>query len=227
MPRRSIGDIRREQLSQAAFDALVEHGIRGATLEKVAKRAGVSKGVVLHHFKDKDALFEAVMRKSNAVLKDGVLELFRHAETPFERLYAVIVGNFAEHIFQKEICNGWISLCADVPYNLQSQRIQNVIHARIHSNLASALRHIVPPDDKDKIAFQLTTVIDGVWIRASLQAQAMSCKEGIDYVDVVLHHLVDPKKVHSNQLHQARAKMEVLANVILTSNAFQAKAIRA
>ena len=227
MARRSIGDIRRQELSQAAFDALVEHGIRGATLEKVAKRAGVSKGVVLHHFKDKDALFEAVMRKSNAVLKDGVVELFKHADNPYERLYAVVVGNFSEHIFQKAICNGWISLCADVPYNVQSQRIQNVIHARIHSNLLSALRHIVPDTDKDQIAFQLTTVIDGVWIRASLQSQAMTCKEGIDYVDVVLHRLVDPEKENADQLYQARAKMEMLANVILKSNAFQAKAIRA
>lgn len=227
MARRSIRDIRREELSQAAFDALVEFGIRGATLEKVAKRAGVSKGVVLHHFKDKDALFQAVMRKSNLVLKDGVIELFRHAETPFERLYAVVVGNFAEHIFQKAICNGWISLCADVPYNHESQRIQNVIHARIHSNLVSALRHIVPVDEKDRVAFQLTTIIDGVWIRASLQSEPMTCKEGIDYVDAVLHQLVDPQGHQTSALKAARTKMELLAQVILKSNAFQAKAIHA
>jgi len=77
MARQSIGDIRRAELSQAAFEALVRHGIRGTTLDRVAKIAGVSKGVVLHHFRDKDALFEGVQRKANTVLRICVTILQR------------------------------------------------------------------------------------------------------------------------------------------------------
>ena len=40
--------------------AVVRFGLRGTTLERVGDIAGVSKGVVLHHFKDKSALLEAV-----------------------------------------------------------------------------------------------------------------------------------------------------------------------
>ena len=60
MRARSIRSIRRSELSQAAFEAVIRYGLRGTTLEKVGEIAGVSKGVVLHHFNDKSALLEAV-----------------------------------------------------------------------------------------------------------------------------------------------------------------------
>ena len=66
MQARSISSIRRSELSQAAFEAVIRYGLRGTTLEKVGEIAGVSKGVVLHHFKDKSALLEAVFRRSNS-----------------------------------------------------------------------------------------------------------------------------------------------------------------
>ena len=51
----SIRAIRRVELSRAAFEAVIRYGLRKTTLEKVGDIAGVSKGVVLHHFKDKSA----------------------------------------------------------------------------------------------------------------------------------------------------------------------------
>ncbi|RKF16285.1 transcriptional regulator BetI [Roseovarius spongiae] len=222
MARQSIGEIRRAELSQAAFDALVQHGIRGATLERVAALAGVSKGVVLHHFRDKDALFEAVQRKTYTVLRECVTELLRHAETPHERLYAIIAGNFAEPVFQQEICHAWISLCSDVPHHRASQRIQTAVHARMRSNLMSALRPLLPEPEARRVAFQLRTVMDGIWLRASFQAQPMPGARGVDEVDYAARRLLpaDPPLMRA-----ARDKMETLAAVMLTTRAFRERAM--
>ena len=86
MRAKSIRSIRQTELSRAAFEAVVQFGLRGTTLERVGEIAGVSKGVVLHHFKDKSALLEAVFRRSNSVLSMSLVELFLHTETPYERL---------------------------------------------------------------------------------------------------------------------------------------------
>ena len=94
MRSRSISTIRRAELSKAAFEAVVLYGLRGTTLEKVGEIAGVSKGVVLHHFKDKTSLLEAVIRRTNGMLSTSLVELYRYAETPYERLWAVIVREF-------------------------------------------------------------------------------------------------------------------------------------
>jgi TetR/AcrR family transcriptional repressor of bet genes len=219
--RKLIRDIRRAEFSQAAFEILTKHGIRGTTLEKVAAVAGVSKGVVLHHFKDKDALFEAVLRKANAVLKDGVVELFLHAENPIERLYAILVGNFSEVVFTQEVCHAWINLCAEVPHNKQSLRIQTVVHARMRSNLFSALKHIVPKSDIEKIAFNLATMVDGIWLRASLQSVQMTSKFALDEIDFALSRLIPPTAYDQPRYLEARKKMEGLSGIILNSKAFK------
>ncbi len=52
---------RRDQLVDCAIDAVVELGFHGTSVAEVARRAGVSKGVVTYHFPAKDDLFFAVV----------------------------------------------------------------------------------------------------------------------------------------------------------------------
>jgi TetR/AcrR family transcriptional regulator, fatty acid metabolism regulator protein len=52
---------RRDQLVGCMIDAIVEVGFPRASVAEVARRAGVSKGVVTYHFAAKDDLIEAVI----------------------------------------------------------------------------------------------------------------------------------------------------------------------
>lgn len=52
---------RRAQLLACAVGALAEVGYAGASLAEIARRAGVSKGVVSYYFAGKDALLEQVV----------------------------------------------------------------------------------------------------------------------------------------------------------------------
>lgn len=52
----------REKLIASALQTIQQHGIVGLTLDAVAREAGVSKGGLLHHFANKDALVEAILR---------------------------------------------------------------------------------------------------------------------------------------------------------------------
>ncbi len=51
----------RETLIQAANQVLVRDGINHLTLEAVAQVAGVSKGGLLYHFPNKEALVEGMI----------------------------------------------------------------------------------------------------------------------------------------------------------------------
>lgn len=55
------GTSRREQIIGCAIDALCELGFAGASVGEIARRAGVSKGVITYHFPGKEALFIAVV----------------------------------------------------------------------------------------------------------------------------------------------------------------------
>jgi TetR/AcrR family transcriptional repressor of bet genes len=174
-----ISDIRRKELRQAAFAVLAREGIAGATLEKVAAHAGASKGIVLHYFHNKQELFEHAMREANAALRDAVIARLRRAVTPMQRLDAVIDGNFEPHLFQPSICHAWLSLCAEVPRDEKLARIQKVIHARMRSNLLSGLKGLASPGDAEDIAFGVTAMIDGLWLRLGLQPGSVSREQAI------------------------------------------------
>src|SRR5689334_15973711 len=67
-PRKRQPDLTQQRLLDVAGDLVVEAGVAALTLDAVAKRAGVSKGGLLHHFPSKNALLAAMV--------DGMVERF-------------------------------------------------------------------------------------------------------------------------------------------------------
>src|ERR1700758_2010533 len=53
---------RRSAIVQAALDEFIARGFAATRLDDVARRAGVAKGTIYLHFKDKEALFEELIR---------------------------------------------------------------------------------------------------------------------------------------------------------------------
>src|ERR671936_3174378 len=60
-PRASRAEPSRKQLMAAAIDCFARLGYQGTSIDRIARDAGVTKGAVYYHFRDKeDLLFEAV-----------------------------------------------------------------------------------------------------------------------------------------------------------------------
>jgi TetR/AcrR family transcriptional regulator, fatty acid metabolism regulator protein len=52
---------RRAQIVDCAIDAIAELGFANASIDQIAKRAGVSKGVITYHFPNKEEIVNAVI----------------------------------------------------------------------------------------------------------------------------------------------------------------------
>lgn len=52
---------RRAQIVDCAIDAIAEMGFANASVDQIAKRAGVSKGVITYHFPNKEEIVNAVV----------------------------------------------------------------------------------------------------------------------------------------------------------------------
>lgn len=63
----------REKILDAYERVLVENGERAATLEAIAKAAGVSKGGLLYHFKDKRALASGLLQRLETLAEDDAV----------------------------------------------------------------------------------------------------------------------------------------------------------
>lgn len=66
-------DARPAEIVAAGLAEFAEHGFAGATLDGVAKRAGVAKGTIYLYFRDKEALFMAAVRSRVAPFFDEVV----------------------------------------------------------------------------------------------------------------------------------------------------------
>ena len=56
-------EVTRAAIVEAALAEFLDRGYAGARLDEMAKRAGVAKGTIYIHFKDKEALFEGILRQ--------------------------------------------------------------------------------------------------------------------------------------------------------------------
>lgn len=83
-----------EAILTAARRLLGAHGFAATTMDEIAEGAGVAKGAVYHHFKTKEAVFEAVF---DLVSRDLVAEIDRAARTEKDVLAAMVAGT--EHYF--------------------------------------------------------------------------------------------------------------------------------
>lgn len=61
---RRLPEERPQQILRAALEVFGEHGLGGARLEDIAKRAGVSKGTIYLYFPNKEALFREMVRST-------------------------------------------------------------------------------------------------------------------------------------------------------------------
>src|SRR5580765_5059248 len=53
---------RRQAIIEAALDEFIARGFAATRLDDIAKRAGVAKGTIYLHFKDKESMFEDLIR---------------------------------------------------------------------------------------------------------------------------------------------------------------------
>jgi AcrR family transcriptional regulator len=96
--RRVSAEARRQAILKAALQVFAEHGFEAARLDDVATRAGVAKGTLYLYFRDKEALFEALVRNAVSPL---LAEMGRLAAAPQVPPAHALEAFFA--LFQKEV----------------------------------------------------------------------------------------------------------------------------
>src|SRR5712691_9255359 len=91
---------RRAQILDAALHVMSEHGFRGASIKRIAERAGLkSPALIYWYFKDKQALLEAVLHRMAPFL-GAVAELESALDDPPELVLPRIVDGFLKAVQQ-------------------------------------------------------------------------------------------------------------------------------
>src|SRR5207253_11303107 len=85
---------RRAQILDAAMHVMAEHGFSGASIKRIAQRAGLkSPALIYWYFRDKQALFDAVLQRMAPFL-GAVAAAEASLDDPPEHVLPIVVTAF-------------------------------------------------------------------------------------------------------------------------------------
>lgn len=109
-PRKASPEVRRQQLIEATIAVLAAKGYAALTVADVAKRAGLSPGIVIFHFNTKDQLLAETLRFLAIEYRNHWATRMQEGGTsPAEQLKAMLLSDFETEVFTSERLAAWIA----------------------------------------------------------------------------------------------------------------------
>ncbi|MEU6103707.1 TetR/AcrR family transcriptional regulator [Streptomyces flaveolus] len=165
-----LAEQRRAEVLNAAEKLLAIHGFDALRLRDVSEAAGVSIGLIQHHFATRDDLLLETMRVASRRRVQQWSELARSAPSPAARVRALVESAIGDH----HRCIIWIETCAAAtrhPELLDDvRRTQEAWHSTMTEALTDAMQddsvraHVAPGDTAEL----LIRLIDGFMLDAAV-----------------------------------------------------------
>jgi AcrR family transcriptional regulator len=167
---------RRAQLMDVALAGLAKGGIQEFTVDRICAAAGVSRGLILHHFGSMGGLLAAVYAR---LYRDTTPDL--STLPPETRIDALIDGTFAAKAFNRDTLNAWVALwgqIANTPALRDEHRRQYQAYLDQVSEAIAALARARGRDiDARPLARSLICLIDGICLQHCLDPESQSAED--------------------------------------------------
>jgi AcrR family transcriptional regulator len=137
--RRRPPPARREAILTAALEEFSAQGFSAARLDDVAKRAGVAKGTIYLYFRDKEALFEELIRSVLSPVV-GALEIALRDPRPVREIAETAVDIFLREVYgtrRKDVIRLVLSEGARFP------KLAEFYHREVLSRLFGAMQALL------------------------------------------------------------------------------------
>ena len=157
---------REEELVRSAYRVIARQGGHRLSLQDIATEAGVSKGLVLYHFKSKERLFLMTMRWALARTARRIRERIAGISDPRQVLTALVDAVFVDPDRNHEFTLLYLDLvehAARVPsfgeLSTMTREIINGLYAEVIA--AGAAGGVFDVDDIDEAAAAMRAHIEG------------------------------------------------------------------
>lgn len=163
---------RRDDLIDAAMRVFYRHGFHASSLDDIQKEGGISRMTLYNHFKSKDELVVAAMRRRDEIFRNKMMQFVdARAKTPRERLLAVF--DFHEDWFTgNEFCGCmFINASAEFPVadsaprRLAAEHKQEIVRYMREQCEAAGM------DDPGEVAERLNILLEGAIVTARVVGQ--------------------------------------------------------
>nr|WP_319249396.1 TetR family transcriptional regulator C-terminal domain-containing protein [uncultured Celeribacter sp.] len=169
-------DTRRLDLLQATLDCIGDDGLNGASARKIAERAGVTAGLIRHHFGSKDEMVrQAYGHLMNQLTGRAEEVAHTQATTPEQSLASFIAANVTQPNLSARKVSLWATFIGRVEYEPGYSQIHRDSYREFLDILAGLIHpvrsvHELSDDPAicHSLAIALNGLIDGLWVEGSL-----------------------------------------------------------
>jgi TetR/AcrR family transcriptional regulator, transcriptional repressor of bet genes len=193
--RRAAPAVRREALIEATLQCLKRYGHDGASVRRISAQAGVSIGLINHHFPSKSSLVAEAYETLALSLQESMRAQFENdAVSARERISLFFRASFAPELLEPQLFNVWVVFWSMVAHSAEIRAVHDRTYGRYRSMLESLLRQlmaagIAPRCKPRQAAIALSALLDGLWVELSLSAATFKPSEAIatceDWVDAL------------------------------------------
>jgi AcrR family transcriptional regulator len=197
-PRPSIDHIRRPQILAAAAEVIAERGVAATRIADVAERSGVSPPAVLYWFDSKEQLLAEALTADDDRFYEELGERLDEAETPADRMVALIETAAADNDFALWM-ELWTWALRDADLRAARERFDSrwraVIEAVIVDGVAAGEfgTRVGATVDPSQAALAIAALIDGLTVQAALGDPEVSVARLTETVLASAERLLDAK----------------------------------
>ena len=193
--RREPPDARREELIAATLTCLKKFGHEGVSVRRISAEAGVSMGLITHHFHGIDALlataYESLAKELLSRSRDPALAL---ASQPLESLHAFFAASFEPEALDPALFRTWLVFWSLVPHSPKLRAVRERAYGETRATLETLLSLLkrepgVPPFKVGAAAIGLSALMDGLWVELSLNPSSFAPAEAVSHCDDWVHGL--------------------------------------
>jgi TetR/AcrR family transcriptional regulator, transcriptional repressor of bet genes len=164
---------RRARLEDAARVCMARGGIREFTVDKIAAEAGVSRGLIAHHFGSMDGLLVAVYSRMYGEWL-AAISAPRPGFGPIDGLIEALVS---PALFSRDVLNIWLTLWGEVANNPVLRAEHRARYSEYRNSIAAALREARPDDpafDAETVATAFICLVDGLGVQRCVEPALLS-----------------------------------------------------
>jgi TetR/AcrR family transcriptional regulator, transcriptional repressor of bet genes len=183
--RRAAPAVRREALVAATLNCLKMYGHDGVSVRRISKAAGVSIGLINHHFPSKSGLIAETYETLALSLQDSLRAQSENAAlAPRERLSEFFRASFAPEFLDPQLFNVWVVFWSMVAHSREIRAVHDRTYHQYRSVLGALLGELVksgaaPPLKLRSAAIALSALLDGLWVELSLSSETFKPREAI------------------------------------------------
>ena len=182
---RHVPEVRRLRLIEATIECLKRYGHEGLSVRRISAEAGVSIGLINHHFPTKDALVAEAYRHFNAQLNQVIVDSVNNApHAPRERLRALFRSIFSPPNLDRDVLTVWIVLWGLYHHSREIQKV----HEEAYGGYVELLRDLLTAFQKETGKFRMNlrlaaigaqALLDGLWLEWCLDPDNFSPQEAV------------------------------------------------